>query len=296
MRDNSEEKKFALLLIAPAAIIIFGVVIFPMITTFIYSLQDLQVMSVTKGAFVWLSNYVIVLSLVDFWAAFWRTLYFTVISTAIETILGLFIALLLNENFWGVKFLRTIIIIPWAIPGIVNGSMWKWIYNGEYGVLNAMLTKIHLLSEYKSWLSEPFAAMNMVIIADAWKMTPLAVIFFLASLQTINISTYEAAVMDGAGIIRRFFTLTIPYLKPTLLIVIVMRTVEKFKAFDIFYIITRGGPANGTKVLVYEAYQQAFTNLQYSFASTYAYLIAIIIVVLTVIYMKTLKRGEGMYE
>lgn len=296
MRDNSEEKKFALLLIAPAAIIIFGVVIFPMITTFIYSLQNLQVMSVTKGAFVWLSNYVIVLSLVDFWAAFWRTLYFTVISTAIETILGLFIALLLNENFWGVKFLRTIIIIPWAIPGIVNGSMWKWIYNGEYGVLNAMLTKIHLLSEYKSWLSEPFAAMNMVIIADAWKMTPLAVIFFLASLQTINISTYEAAVMDGAGIIRRFFTLTIPYLKPTLLIVIVMRTVEKFKAFDIFYIITRGGPANGTKVLVYEAYQQAFTNLQYSFASTYAYLIAIIIVVLTVIYMKTLKRGEGMYE
>lgn len=296
MKKGLSEQSFAFTIIAPAVLIVFGIVVFPLVTTLIYSFQNMEMLSSNKGQFVWLANYINVLTTSEFWSALGRTLYFTLTSTVVETALGLLIALLLNENFKGVAFLRTIIILPWAMPTIVNGSMWKWIYNGEYGVLNAVLTKLHIISEYKAWLSDPLQAMNMVVIADVWKMTPLAAIFFLAALQVINKSSYEAAMVDGAGLFRRFFTLTVPYLKPTILVVVVMRTMEKFKAFDIFYMITRGGPANGTKVLIYEAYLKAFTNLQYSLASTYAYLIAIVIVLLTVSYLKILKRNEENYD
>ena len=286
------EQQFAFLILAPAAVVIFGVVLVPLVTTFIYSLKNMELISAERGKFLGLWNYLQVLGSAWFWQALGRTLYFTGVSTALETFLGLLVALLLNTRFLGVGFLRVLVIVPWAIPGIVNASIWKWIYNPEYGVLNAVLTRLHVISQYRAWLSDPFLAMNMVIVADVWKMTPFAIIFFLAALQFINKSLYEAATVDGAGVFKRFWHITLPYLVPTLSVVVVMRTVEKFKAFDVFYVMTRGGPSNGTKVLVYEAYLKAFANLQYSISSTVSYLIAIIVLVFTVLYIRSMKRRE----
>ncbi|HYW84122.1 MAG TPA: sugar ABC transporter permease [Spirochaetia bacterium] len=291
-RQVFAEQQFAFLILAPAAVVIFGVVLIPLVTTFIYSLQNMELISAERGKFLGLWNYLQVLGSAWFWQALGRTLYFTGVSTAFETFLGLLVALLLNTRFLGVGFLRVLVIVPWAIPGIVNASIWKWIYNPEYGVLNAVLTRLHVLSQYRAWLSDPFLAMNMVIVADVWKMTPFAIIFFLAALQFINKSLYEAATVDGAGVFKRFWHITLPYLVPTLSVVVVMRTVEKFKAFDVFYVMTRGGPSNGTKVLVYEAYLKAFANLQYSISSTVSYLIAIIVLIFTVLYIKSMKRRE----
>jgi ABC-type sugar transport system permease subunit len=285
------EQGFAFLIILPAAVVIFGVVLFPLVTTLIYSLQNMELISAEKGKFLGLLNYLRVLGSEWFWQALGRTLYFTLVSLTVETVLGLLIALLLNTRFIGAGLLRVLIIVPWATPGIVTASIWKWIYNPEYGVLNAVLTRLHILGQYRAWLSDPFLAMNMVILADVWKMTPFAVIFFLAALQFINRSLYEAATVDGAGVFSRFWHITLPYLVPTVSVVAVMRTVEKFKAFDVFYVMTRGGPANGTKVLVYEAYLRAFTNLQYSISSTVSYLIAVLVLVFTVVYVRLMKRG-----
>ncbi len=292
-RQALAEQRFAYLILAPAAVVIFGVILAPLVTTFIYSLQNMELISADRGKFLGLWNYISVLGSDWFRQALGRTLYFTVVSVALETALGLLIALLLNTRFVGAAFLRVCVIIPWAIPGIVNASMWKWIYNPEFGVLNAVLTRLHILSQYRAWLSDPFLAMNMVIVADVWKMTPFAVIFFLAALQFINKSLYEAATVDGAGVASRFWHVTLPAIVPTLSVVVVMRTVEKFKAFDIFYVLTRGGPSNGTKVLVYEAYLRAFANLQYSTSSTVSYLIAIIVLLFTVLYVRSMKRREG---
>ena len=292
-RQGLSEQSFAFLILLPAAVVIFGVVLFPLVTTFIYSLQNMELISAEKGKFLGLLNYLRVLRSEWFWQALGRTLYFTVVSLTVETVLGLLIALLLNTRFIGVGFLRVLIIVPWATPGIVTASIWRWIYNPEYGVLNAVLTRLHILDQYRSWLSDPFLAMNMVILADVWKMTPFAIIFFLAALQFINKSLYEAAKVDGAGVFSRFWHITLPYLVPTLSVVVVMRTMEKFKAFDIFYVMTRGGPANGTKVLVYEAYLKAFTNLQYSISSTLSYLIAVLVLAFTVVYVRLMKRGEA---
>jgi ABC-type sugar transport system permease subunit len=292
-RQLLAEQQFAFLILAPAAVVIFGVVLAPLVTTLIYSLKNMELISSERGKWLGLWNYINVLRAPWFWQALGRTLYFTLVSVALETILGLLAALLLNTRFHGVGFLRVLVIVPWAIPGIVNASIWKWIYNPEYGVLNAVLTRLHILAQYRAWLSDPFLAMNMVIVADVWKMTPFAIIFFLAALQFINKSLYEAATVDGAGVLRRFSHITLPYLLPTISVVVVMRTVEKFKAFDIFYVITRGGPANGTKVLVYEAYLRAFSNLQYSISSTVSYLIAIIVLMFTVLYVRSMKRREA---
>jgi len=287
------DKTYAILSITPAILVVFGIVLFPLIQTFLYSLKNMDLTSSTRGQFVGIHNYVNVLTDPNFWGSFGRTAYFSFVSLSLEIVLGLMIALLLNEKFIGVTFLRTIIILPWAVPTIVNGAMWKWIYHPEYGALNALLTQLHITSSYQSWLSSPWLAMNMVIIADVWKMTPFVVIFLLASLQLMNKSVYEAASVDGAGVFRRLIVLTIPFLIPTLLVLIVMRTMESFKVFDLIYAITQGGPANGTMVLTYQAFIKAFTNLQYSQGATISYLIATIIGLLTFVYVKTLKAEEG---
>ena len=287
---------FAYLILIPAIVVVFGIIVSPLVTTFIYSLKNMELISANRGQFVWLSNYAKILGSQEFWGSFWRTVYFTLVSLTLETVLGLLVALLLNGDFKGVGFVRTIIILPWAVPTIVSGAMWRWIYNSEYGILNAVLSALHLIKGYHSWLGSPVSAMNMVIIADVWKMTPFAVIFFLAALQMINKSMYEAAMVDGAGASRRFFALTLPYLRPVIAVVVVMRTMEKFKAFDLFYAITRGGPANGTMVLTYEAYLAAFSHLQYSIAATIAYLIGIIILLLTLSYARLLKSEGEMYD
>ncbi|NGQ95961.1 sugar ABC transporter permease [Brevibacillus sp. SYP-B805] len=293
MKRKLSDAQFAWLIIAPSVVIVFGIVLYPLFETFLYSLKDLDLSAGSLGDYVWLHNYLEILSDGDFWASAGRTAYFAAVSISLELILGTLIALLLNEEIKGKTFLRSIIIIPWAVPTIVNGAMWKWIYHSEYGALNALLTQLHLIDHYHSWLNSPWMAMNMVIIADVWKMTPLVTIFLLASLQLVNKSVYEAAMVDGAGMIRRFFTLTLPYLKPTLLVIIVMRTMETFKVFDIIYAITQGGPANGTMVLTYQAYLKAFSNLQYSQGATISYLIGMMIALLTYGYVKMLKRGEA---
>ena len=292
MRLRKEEERYALKLITPSMIVVFGVIIVPIITTLIYSIVNIDPLSSHKGEFAGLSFYIKAVTSRTFREDLGRTLYFTIASTAIETVAGLLVALLLNQKFPGVRFLRSIIIIPWAIPTVVNGSLWKLMLNGEYGVINALLVRFHLISGYQSWLGNPKTAMWCIIIADTWKMTPLAVIFFMAALQGIDSSIYEAARVDGAGAFRSFWAITLPALRPTIMVVVVMRTVEKFKAFDIFYLMTKGGPANSTKTLMYDTYLQAFTNLKYSEAATYAYLIALVVALLTLLYVRLMKREE----
>ena len=197
MKLRKEEERYAFGLIAPSMIVVFGVIIIPIITTFIYSIVNINPLSSHVGEFAGLSFYIKALSSKAFWDDLGRTLYFTIASTAIETVLGLLIALLLNQHFPGVSFLRSIIIIPWAIPTVVNGSLWKLMLNGEYGVVNAILQKLHIISSYQSWLGNPKTAMMCIVIADSWKMTPLAVIFFLAALQGIDHTVYEADEEEG---------------------------------------------------------------------------------------------------
>jgi multiple sugar transport system permease protein/N,N'-diacetylchitobiose transport system permease protein len=295
VQGDLSEQGFAFLLLSPAAALILAVVLLPLAITFAYTLIDMNLLSDSKGKFVGLANYASVIGSSWFWESLGRTLYFTFVSLILETGLGLLYALLLNGSFPGVGVLRSIVILPWAIPTNVSGALWKWILHPDYGALNALLKWTGLIGEYQAWLGRPWTAMNMVILADVWKMAPYSAIFFLAALQFVNKSLYEAARIDGAGAFGRFWNVTAPHLVPTLLVVVVMRSMEKFKAFDLFYIMTKGGPANGTKVLTYDAYLRGFNNLDYSTAATISYVIAFVVLALTAAYLKAGKQ-EDIYD
>ena len=284
--------RLAFWLLLPAGIAVFGVIIYPMFRTLLVSLFQVNSALATDTPFVGLDNYVHVLSNPQFWASLGRTLYFTLVSTGLELILGIAVAGLLNAKLRARWLFRTIVVIPWAIPTIVNAAMWKGIYNPQYGALNALLTQLGVIKEYQVWLGEPTLALNMVILADVWKTVPLVAFFLLAGLTSIPTELYEAAKLDRASWPRIFRSIVLPMLVPSISIVLVLRTVEAFKVFDIIYAMTRGGPVNGTSTVAYFAYQTAFSDQNFGVGSALSYIIVIVILALSAIYLRMLRKSE----
>jgi len=279
--------------LVPALLVTFGVILIPLLEALWISLHRYNLL-IPGRPFIGFSNYGSALSDPGFWQATWRTIYFTGVSTGFELALGLLIALLLNERFAGRGILRALLLLPWALPTIVNGMIWRWIYNADYGALNALLQQLGFIKDYQSWLNTPMGAMNAIIVADVWKMTPLVVMILLANLQTIPGELYEAASIDGAGALGRFRFVTLPHIRAGILVSLVARTIEAFKVFDIIFIMTRSGPANGTQTLAYYAYTETFTNLQFGKGAALSYLIAILITVLALIYFRLIREEAGM--
>lgn len=289
-RRLRREGWLAFLLLLPCLVVVFSIILYPLLRTLWTSLFDVNSPFPGHYPFVGLGNYQRALANPDFWASVRRTAYFTVVSTFLELGFGMLLGLLLNVPFRGRWLLRSLVVLPWALPTIVNGTMWRWILNPDYGALNALLTQVHLLSSYRSWLGSPTLALNMVILADVWKNTPLAAFLVLSGLQTIPRDLFEAARVDGAGPVRAFVHVTLPLLRPTVLVILVVRTIEAFKVFDIIYVMTRGGPANGTLTVAYYTYLQAFSNQLFGYGASLAYLMALFILGFAVVYIRLLRR------
>ena len=161
------------------------------------------------------------------------TIYFVIISVLLIVVVGTAMALLLNANFYGRAVLRCMILIPWAMPPVVNGIMWQGILNGSYGVFNGVLFKLGIIDEYVGWLSKPFLALNITAFAHLWNNLPFAAIILLASLQAIPDDQYQAAKVDGAGLFQRFWNVTVPWLLHPILIILIYQTMLAFRVFDI---------------------------------------------------------------
>jgi multiple sugar transport system permease protein/N,N'-diacetylchitobiose transport system permease protein len=288
-RVGREERRLIVAFLVPALLVTFGVVLIPLLEALWISFHRYSL--TTPGRpFIGLANYSSALVDPGFWAATWRTVYFTLVSTGLELVLGLMIALLLNERFVGRGLLRALVLVPWALPTIVNGMMWRWIFNADYGALNAILLQLGLIKDYQAWLSSPWVAMNCVIFADVWKMTPLVAMLLLANLQVIPAELYEAASIDGAGPLGRFRYVTLPSIRSGILVSLVTRTIEAFKVFDIIFIMTRSGPANGTQTIAYYAYTETFTALQFGKGAALSYLIAVFITLLALVYFRLIRE------
>jgi len=276
--------------IAPAALVILLVVVVPLARAAWMSLFDITLIRPGDEPFVGLGNYIDQLTNPDFWAAVSRSLYFTVASTTLELMFGLALALLMDQPLRGRWILRTLVILPWALPTIVNALMWRWIDNAEYGALNALLSQLGLIRDYQIWLSNSDIAMWMVIVADVWKMTPLVAILLLAALQSVDREVVEVAHVDGASSFQSFRLIVLPLITPVILVVLVLRTMEAFKVFDIIWIMTGGGPANATQTIAIYAYQTAFQGYDFGAGAALGYLIAVIIMALAAIYLSLLGR------
>jgi ABC-type sugar transport system permease subunit len=286
------EGLFALALLLPAAVVVFGVVLYPVVRTFVVSLFDVN--SPLPGAypFVGLANYTRVFGDKGFYAVLGHTVYFTLLSTFLELALGIAVALLLNSPLRARWLWRSIVVLPWALPTIVNGALWRWIYNGQYGALNGLLDSLGISHTAHQWLGTPFLALNMVILADVWKNTSIVVFFILAGLQTIPDDVYEASKIDGAGAWGAFWRITMPLLAPSIAVVLVLRTIEAFKVFDIIYVMTGGGPASGTQTVAFYTYLQAFSNQLFGYGAALAYLIVLAVFALAMVYLRILRQGQ----
>jgi ABC-type sugar transport system permease subunit len=288
-RARTREGRLALALLAPSIIVVFGIVIYPILKTLYTSFYAVDTPFPGHFPFVGFRNYTFALSHSEFWSAIERTAYFTVVSTGLELVFGMGIALLLYAPLRGRWLFRTIVVLPWALPTIVNGAMWRYFFNAQYGVVNAALTQLGISSSYHAWLSSPFQALNIVIMADVWKNTSLVAFFLLAGLTTIPRDLYEAARIDGYGPWGAFVHITLPLLRPVIVVVLVLRTIEAFKVFDIIYVMTGGGPANGTQSIAYYTYQRAFSDEYFGYGSALAYLMVLFILGFAVLYIRMLR-------
>lgn len=290
------ERWLAWAMITPALLVVFGLIFIPIVRAFWMSLHTIDLTRPAIGQpFVGLGNYIEIMQDKYFWASIGRTFYFMIVSIVIEMVFGVAIALLLNTEFHGRAILRTLVLIPWALPITIDAIMWKWIFNPSYGAFNSLLYQLGIISTYQAWLSDPISALHIVILADVWKVTPLVILLTLAALQTIPHELYEAAVIDGASRFASFWRVTLPLLTPTLLIVLVVRTMDAFKVFDIIYIMTSGGPSDGTKLIAYYTYLVAFSFMRLGTGAALAYLMTIFIGLMAFVYIRLLKNREVEY-
>ena len=296
-RRSSElsERALGIVMLAPMLLVLVLVIGYPLLDSFWLSLHRANLASPEQGQpFVGLSNYLYAFGQPDFWYSIQRTLYFTVLSVALELGLGILFAVLLNERFRGNLAARLAMIFPWALLTVSNGVLWAWILNPTYGVANALLVQLGVLDAPKPWLSDTFWTMNVIILADAWKTVPNMTLLLLAGLQPISFDLYEAAEVDGATRWQKFTRITLPLLRPVILVAVALRTIGAFKVFDIIYVLTgNGGPANSTKVIAFYDYDQAFHYLFFGYGAAISWLITAFMLVMIVIYIRLLRSDFG---
>lgn len=282
----------AWLLMLPLLAVMVGVIGWPLAETVRLSFTDAKLVG-TGGNYVGMANYAKMLGSAAFLKTLWSTLWFALTSVTIEMVAGVLAALLLNQRFYGRTLLRALMILPWALPTVVNATLWRLIYNPEYGAMNAALTQLGLLSDYRSWLGEPGSAMWAIILADAWKNFPLVALIALAALQAVPRDTIAASLVDGAGALRRFRHVTLPHLAGPLMVALVLRTIEAFKVFDIIWIMTRGGPANSTRTLSIMVYQEGFSFQRAGSGASLALIVTLIVSLLALAYSALLRKSAG---
>ncbi|HSN71208.1 MAG TPA: sugar ABC transporter permease, partial [Steroidobacteraceae bacterium] len=263
--------------------LIAAVTVFPLAAVTYLSLQDALLTS-PASEFAGLANYARLLDDARFWNALGNTVYFAVVSVALELLAGLAIALLMHQAFRGRALMYGLVLLPWAVPTVVSARIWAWMYDAHIGVIN------YLIGAEVSWLGHPFLALNAAVVMDVWKSTPFVALLLIAGLQGIPAELYRAAAVDGASRWLTFRAVTLPMLAPFLLIAAVFRTIDAFRVFDAIYVLTGGGPANGTETLSIYAYKTLFQALEFGYGSALAVTVFLCVAVVTLGYAQLMRR------
>jgi multiple sugar transport system permease protein len=278
---------FAHLAVAPTLLIVIVVVGLPLAYSFYLSLNRTNPIT-KRWIFVGFDNYAGILGNSEFWGAFGRTAYFAAFSLIGTTLLGMAMALLLNERFAGRGFLRSVILVPWAMAPVSVGVLWSFIYAGNYGALTGLLNDLGLGNWALPWLGDGFRALNLVALTNVWSQAPLTALMLLAGLQSMPSSLHKAAMLDGAGAVARFFAITLPWLKPSLLFISIIATINSLMAFDILWIMTRGGPGAATTVVSWLGYLYSFQFLRFGEGASILYCLTALSFALAIVYFAIL--------
>jgi ABC-type sugar transport system permease subunit len=291
--SRPSEQVFDLVAVTPLALVVLSLIAGPIIYSLYVSFHDWYVVRPQDvGRFVGLRNYALAILTPEFPRALAVTLSLTAGSLIALVALGLGGALLVDCAGRWRPVLYGFAIVPWAIPTVVNGLMWKWILNPYFGALNGLLVSIGLFDQYQSFLSHPTWALAAVINANVWRELPLAMILMGAGLQTVPRDLYDAARVDGAGAWSLFRTVTFPWLIPSLFVLAILETMNALRLFDIIWIMTGGGPGTSTSVIAWYAYRRAFMDFDFGQGSAISYIIVVLTAAFAVLQRKFLRQQE----
>lgn len=282
----------AWLFLAPMLVILLGVAGWPLLRTIYLSFTDATLADMDATQFVGLTNYRYLLQDPDWWIAVKNTLIFTVTSVSFEVVLGLVIALALNAQMPGRGLLRAAVMVPWAIPTIVSAQMWNWMFNDFYGVINAILLAAGIIDTPRAWTADPTLSLWAVVAADVWKTTPFMALLILAALQVLPGECYEAAKVDGIHPLRVFYRVTLPLIKPALLVAVIFRCLDALRIFDLIYVLTSG--SRSTMSMSIYARQQLVDFQDVGYGSAASTLLFMVIALATALLMTLgkVKLGE----
>ncbi len=286
--SNLRKNIFSLNLMLPALVIIALVMVYPTVYAFIMSFFRWTFDKPLK--FIGFDNYIKIFTNSLYFHSLWITILFTIVVTILTIVISLYIALLLNMELKGTNLCMAFLLIPWAIPPIVNGIIWGYIFHPRLGTFNNLLIEMGILKKFVAWQSLPWPAFILIVITTVYKSLPLVVLLLSASLKTIPKEIYEASDVDGMSHIGKFFKITLPLIRPSMAIIFILLSISTFKAFDMIYILTKGGPSNFTAMLNYLAYTVTFKQMTFGLGASIAFLSSFLILILSIIYYKTSYR------
>lgn len=278
---QGQRTRQAWLFLTPVLAALLLVAAWPLARTILFSLTDANLSDLTNWKFVGLANYLYLFEDPLWWRAVGNTLLFTLLSVGLETLFGLIIALVIDAHLPGRGLMRAAILIPWAIPTVVSAKMWAWMLHDLYGVVNALLLSSGLIDRPYAWLADPSLAMASVVMVDVWKSTPFMALLIMAALQALPQSMYEAARVDGVSPVKVFFHITLPLIRPALLVAVIFRGLDALRVFDVIYVLT-GNNENTATMSVY-ARQQLIDFQDVGFGSAAATALFLIVALLTAI-------------
>ena len=281
----------AWLFLAPMLFLLVLVAGWPLLRTIWFGFTDANLADLSSWKFIGLDNYIDHTDgkwtglLVDpeWWRAVWNTVFFTVISVTVETVFGMVIALVLNASFPGRGVVRTAVLIPWAVPTIVSAKMWSWMLNDQFGIVNDMLMKLGLISHPLAWTANPELSMFAVIMVDVWKTTPFMALLLLAGLQMLPSDCYEAAKVDGINPVKVFFRVTLPLIRPAVMVAVIFRALDAFRIFDLIYVLTSN--SKDTMSMSVYARQQLVDFQEVGYGSAASTLLFLTVGILIIVYM-----------
>ena len=291
--------------IAPMLVVLAAVAAWPLARTIWFGFTDASLDRMGEAHWVGLRNFLDYLDfgngkgeydglLVDakWWGAVWNTIRFAIVSVALETVFGTVIALVLNQQFRGRGIVRAAVLIPWAIPTIVSAKMWAWMMHDQFGILNDLLERLHLISAPIAWTANPGTAMIAVIIVDVWKTTPFMALLILAGLQMVPADVYEAAKLDGIPPVRVFRKVTLPLIMPAVLVAVVFRTLDALRVFDLIYVLTPNTDA--TRTMSVFARENLFDFDKFAYGSAASTLLFLVIALITIAFIRLTRMNlEG---
>ena len=283
MADFGSDRRLAWGLVAPALVTVGAVAVFPLAWTVWESLHrhDLR-MPWLGRPFVGLANYGEILADGRFWQALGHTFLFTAATVSLELLLGLALALAMNRAFRGRSLVRAAVLVPWALPTVVAGLLWRFLFDSQAGIAGSI-----------SWFTRASTAWVPVILADVWKTAPFVALLLLAGLQGIDLAVYEAAAVDGAGPWRRLRSVTLPLLKPALLVALIFRTLDAFRVFDLIYVLTGGGPGTATEPIALYTFNTFFSNLRFGYGAALSVIVFLVTFLLAMLYIRGLGVSLG---